>query len=513
MGLSQAGQEEREQPPDTRLCALVVYCFLALGIAARLAEYLHYRVLWQDEGYTGVTIATRSFAEFFQPLGLYQIVAPGYLLFAKLSLLVGGVNEYALRFPSLMAGLASLVLFAVAVRRWLPGWGGALGFAFFSSAGLLIYYAGEAKPYAQDVCVALLLWMLAAATAQQTTLTLRWCLMLGAAGAAAVWFSFPSCFVLAGIGAYQLDRCALRRDTPRFLRLLAAYVCWAASFAVLYVLILAPGMNQESDFRGESLMETMRSSWSFGFLPFPPTSFADIDQYQNQFLRLFWNPGGFRLTGLAAFVWLVGWWSLYQKRPQLFWLLLNPFIVAFAVSLVKLYPFDGRMILFLTPALFLVLGEGVAFLYENLTRGRRVVLVLLLLLLLAPATARAARNIVAPPERFELNTALNKAAANWESGDRLYLGFYDALTFHYCRTWYDFPEEAVLLESAPFELQPDDAARLEQIPLEELRGRRLWVAVWHHRDLDGFTALLESHGGKQLRREQLGGPELLLYQF
>lgn len=487
--------------------------FLLLGIAARIAAYLHYRVLWLDEGYTGVTIVSKSFGEFFQPLGLFQILPPGYLVVAKLCTLIGGVNEYAVRFPSLLAGLLSLLLFLIASRRWLQGMGSVLGFAFFSSAGLLIYYASETKPYAGDVCVAIILWWLAIEAGRRPVLSTRWYALLAIAGALAVWFSLPSCFLLAGIGIYQFDRAVLKRDVPRVLRLIGVYAVGGASFLLLYFLVLRPGAHQPSLIHGEDLMQTMRDSWHFGFLPFPPKSGADLQLYENQFLRLFWNPGGFKLTGLAAFFWLLGWWSIYKRDRPLFWLLLNPFIVTFAVSLLRMYPFDGRMLLFLTPALFLVLGEGVAFLYDHLNVGARVALAIALVLLLAPATARAAKNIVAPAPRVELDAALDYVEEKWQPSDRLFLGFYDGLTFRFCKTWYEFPEDSLLHENEPFEEQPAGAKEFAAIPSDSLQGRRVWIPVWHHRGLEDFLKVVEAKGGKQVDAIDLGGPKAYAYQF
>jgi hypothetical protein len=509
-----------DSPPSTQArrglpfaAWLTLGFFLLLGVAARVAAYLHYRVLWLDEGYTGVTVVSKSFAEFFQPLGLFQILPPGYLVVAKICTLVGGVNEYAIRFPSLVAGLLSLVLFLVASRRWLNGMGSVIGFAFFSSAGLLIYYASETKPYAGDVCVAILLWWLAIEAGRLSHLSARWYAVLALAGALAVWFSLPSCFLLAGIGIYQFDRAVLRKDVPRVLRFVGVYAVGGASFLLLYFMVLRPGSLQPSLIQGENLMQTMRDSWHFGFLPFPPKSGADVQLYENQFLRLFWNPGGFKLTGLAAFFWLLGWWSIYKRDRPLFWILLNPFIVTFAVSLLRLYPFDGRMLLFLTPALFLVLGEGVAFLYEHLNVGARAAMAIALLLLLLPPTLRAARNVVAPPPRVEFDAALNYVEDQWRPEDKLFLGFYDNLTFRFCRTWYDFPESSLLTETAPFEEQHANAKEFAAIPREQLRGRRMWIPVWHHRGLDDFLKLVEAQGGRQVDYLDLGGPKAYAYQF
>jgi len=511
MDYAELRKEEAEKDAGWR--PLWLLFFGLLGIAARVAEYLQYRVLWLDESFTGNVIVGKSFAEFFAPLGLYQIVPPLYLTAAKICTVVGGVNEYAVRFPSLLAGLASLYVFYKAAYRILSPRAAAFAFAFFATSGMLIYYAGETKPYASDVLMSTLLWWMAVETARQPRITWKWSLQFGLLGAAALWISFPSVFVLAGIGAFQLDRCALNRDTERFTRLLAAYAAWTVSFLVLFAVVLYPGMYQPSEIEDEDLMDTMQESWSFGFMPFPPRSTTDLQAYENQFFRVFHTPGGFRLSGLAAFFAIIGWTGLFLKDNRLFWLLLNPIIIAFGASLAKLYPFDGRMILFLLPALYLVVGTGIAFFSRYMIRGAFWLTVLAMMLLLMPPTVRAARNMVAPPERHELDTALDYVDARWSDEDLLFLGHYDSLSFRFAQAWYDFPEDAVLTEARPFEMTPEGQRFFDNYPLDLLQGRKVWVVISHHYTQEDLLQLVASRGGRPVDTFEKGGARVQSFQF
>jgi hypothetical protein len=466
---------------------------ILLGVAARIAEYAHYRVLWLDEALTGVTIVSKSFGDFFGPLGLYQIVPPGFLIAAKTSTVLFGVNEYAVRLPALIVGVIAVPVFYLLARRVTLPISALIATAFFATAGLLIYYSGECKPYMGDALFAMiLLWI--AVRVERHGYTARSVLTLGIAGAVIVWLSFPACFILAGIGLTHLGT-ALRRLKPlRIVPMIPAYLLWAASFGLLYVLILAPGMQQESAFRGEALMDTMQKNWSFGFPPFPPRNTGDLQLYKDQFLRLFYTPGGFRLTGLAAFAWFVGLVSFYRTSRHLFWLLLWPFAVTLAVSLARFYPFDGRMLLFLTPALFLLIGEGVGALIVAL-RGRLVLAgFVLLALLLLPPTGRAAKTILIAPERTELDTSLAWIQDQWEEGDTLYLTFYDDLSYTFCKAWFDFPQDNTLREEVPFEKQRADLYEFERNLPALRKAGTVWIPIGHHRKLETFLQLANRYG-------------------
>jgi hypothetical protein len=77
---------------------------------------------------------------------------------------------------------------------------------------------------------------------------------------------------------------------------------------------------------------------------------------------------------------------LYRERRWAFYLLALPIPIAAGASFFEVYPFMGRTILFLLPALYLLLAEGVARLQLSIAEGdwrRRLSLIFRLTLLLA----------------------------------------------------------------------------------------------------------------------------------
>ena len=102
---------------------------------------------------------------------------------------------------------------------------------------------------------------------------------LAAAGAAAVWFSHPSVFVLAGVGtvllASSLAARARMEEGPDPVRVLG--LVWAASFAAVYAI----SMDQLGHRRD------MWGFWEFAFPPMPPATLWDATWVFRRLMYLF----------------------------------------------------------------------------------------------------------------------------------------------------------------------------------------------------------------------------------
>ena len=132
---------------------------------------------------------------------------------------------------------------------------------------------------------------------------------------------------------------------------------WALSFAGCYR--VSRGLGADDAF--------LYTWWAFAFLPFPPRSFAEVEQIFWQSINLFNSPSGI-LTPLgilpSAFIglglFLLGAWSLGRRWKGGVFLLVSPILLALAASMLQKYPFHGRLLLFLVPSVYLLVGEGAA---------------------------------------------------------------------------------------------------------------------------------------------------------
>ncbi|HTI35483.1 MAG TPA: hypothetical protein VL422_17545, partial [Miltoncostaea sp.] len=213
---------------------LATLMLLAAGVALRLVEYTSGRALWLDESLLWLNLRGLSFRELTGPLDLGQGAPIPFLLVEKSALEVLGDAEWALRLPSLVAGIALLPVVALLAARLLTPGRAWVALAPVALGVPAIAYSSQVKQYGIDALVAGLL-LLVLLPAARAPLTRGRAAGLALAGAAAVWCSDPAVFVLAGGGAALLISAAVARDRSRLTALGWVVAAWLASFAVLYV--------------------------------------------------------------------------------------------------------------------------------------------------------------------------------------------------------------------------------------------------------------------------------------
>ena len=183
---------------------------MAVGGAARLAQYLSGRSLFLDEAFLWLNLSRRSPGELLGRLDYAQGAPLPFLEGEKLLMAGLGDAEWALRLIPLLCGLVALPLAYLVARRCLRPLEVPVAVGLVALAPPLIYYSAEAKQYSLDVAVALALWLGGLCVAR-ARLTAARAGALTAAGAAALWLSDPAVFVVAGVGGTLL---AGRRPAP-----------------------------------------------------------------------------------------------------------------------------------------------------------------------------------------------------------------------------------------------------------------------------------------------------------
>ena len=100
----------------------------------------------------------------------------------------------------------------------------------------------------------------------------------------------------------------------------------------------------------------------------------------NNFFTFFKDPLGFAFPSLAAVVFVIGSIAVYQRDKSHFFLLIGPLAGAISAGLLHKYPFQGRVILFLSPFAFIFVAEGINFfLQRNKKYWRALGLILVIL--------------------------------------------------------------------------------------------------------------------------------------
>jgi mannosyltransferase len=180
-------------------CDLRVACAFALILFAFLLRIhnLGAQSLWYDEGNSYVQ-ATRSFSE-IAVNAARDIHPPGYYWLLAAWRALAGETEFALRFPSALASLLTVVV-AFAIGKRLYGVGaGLLASVFVTLNTFSLYYAQETRMYAP-----LALWGAAGMWTLILLLdkpTRRRALALGLINAAGLWtqYAYPFFMLVQGV--------------------------------------------------------------------------------------------------------------------------------------------------------------------------------------------------------------------------------------------------------------------------------------------------------------------------
>lgn len=320
---------------------------IVAGAAFRLVHYSLNPSLTLDDAMLSFNIASRSWAGLAHPLAFQQTAPLGFLWVLRAATLVGGLNEFALRVVPVVAGVAIPYGVWLLARRLLSP-GAAVVAAFFAALSpILIQYSISVKPYETDALCAV-----AVALATLTTIDRpdwRTWVTLGAVGVAALLFSTPGVFVLAGCGlalALTLRRRAL-------LPLTLVGTAWIALFAVLYWTVT----------RAEAVSPYMQWFWDHKFLT-PAVVLSEPgrawDIVQRLPTQVFTGdaPQLFALI-LCWFAAVAGVWHVSRTQGARVWVLLGPVAFALVASMFRRYPVAPRLFLFAAPFVAVALAAGV----------------------------------------------------------------------------------------------------------------------------------------------------------
>src|SRR4051812_30276845 len=400
--------------------AVLVVALVTLGIGLRAIPLVQNRNLWIDEAMLALNLVNRTPAQLLQPLDWNQGAPAGFLLLTKLAIEAVGPSEMGLRLVAFLGSALGLVAFAWLARQLLPRPAATFGLALFAVSPYLVSYAAECKQYATDAAVTVGLFAAAAGLLLGERGTRRW-VVLGLAGAAAVWCSHPAAFVLGGIGTALLAEAALSRDRLRFLAACGTVGCWLASFAACYVLFLRQlGTNQY-----------LLDYWAGHFLALPPTGIGDAAWLLDHFFAFFQFPGGLGGTevkagGIAAVLFLVGVYGFWKDRWPLAVALVLPAAFALLASGLHKYPFSGRLLLFLVPLMLLGVARGAWAVGSALWSAQPVAAALLLGVLTVAPVIETWQEFRRPTRYEQLAPVLAQLRERWQPGDHIYL-YYGAM--------------------------------------------------------------------------------------
>ena len=319
------------------------------------------------------------------------------------------------------------------------------------------------------MAIALLL-LLVGAQVLQRDLAVKWLAAFALIGALSIWFSYPSAFVLAGVGATLGLSCLMKGEGAKVIQLITVGSIWVASFAASYLLSPIGELVNDGGFIRNSVAASQ-------FIPFPPLSTTDAQWYLTDLFELFDNPGGLFLTGIAILAFLIGCASAMSANRNRSLLMLSPLVITVLVSATHLYPFIDRWILFLVPVMLLFVAEGAAFILEKTRHAYPMIGIIVVGLLLLHPVASEVFRLIEPRGGDDIRTVIKYTSEHRKDGDALYV-------YHGARKAFLYYSEKFNLGEGDYTMGTNSSSEWEAVKklehivaeLAELRGNdRVWV--------------------------------------
>ena len=514
------------RPVRIRPRVVWLWLILALGVFFRVDHYLENRSLWLDEAYVANQVLAQSFGQILANAP-YDVNLPsppvGFLLVEKIFVQVLGNSEYALRLFPLLCGLAAFLIFARLATRHLPLGAAYFALGLFACCESLIYYAAEVKPYSGDVLLGLVLTdAVLRARRQGFSPPSRRGLLVW--GACCLFFSHAAFFVLAAGALVMLGWAAPQpgRRSP----VVRVLVCWGLMFALVYAM----------SWHRLTVNPMLLKGASTYFIPWPPWPLEQGRVLLDKLLAVFADPGGFALPALAAGVLVFGAARSWRESAVARVMILS-FVLAAAASALGKYPFMGRFLLFLTPALFFLITAGLADLGQG-AWWRRVVAVGLGLILIVPMASAAMGKVSTGREREDARTLMRQLRARYQPGDAIFVNDFGqwAFSYYYLRDFIVSPGQslAVFADGLPpreeggeavqyFCLVPRQAARvanpveIKKTPISResifVTPQRSWLLFLHNRASEAALRVHLAEFGRCLYSSEARGGSLFLYEM
>ena len=391
----------------------IIWWLVAVGVALRMRQLAGGASLWLDEIALARNIAERDYAGLLQPLRYSQVAPVGFLLVERLFWRLFH-TDWSLRVVPYAGAIASLFLLRSFARRNLDASSAMLAVGALALALPHIMYAGQVKQYSTDVTWALALLLLASRVAEPAAERSQF-LVAGVVGVVAVWFSNAAVLVVTGLGG-ALTLLALLGRTDRRRTIALVVVPWAVA-AGAASLVATRGVSPQT-------MTFMTDYWKDAFAPMPPRSVHDLLWPWSRLTELFGSPIGLRYPTASVFVLLslAGFVVLWRTRWHIALLLLGPILVTFGVAAAHLYPFETRLVLFITPFLLVAMAAALSSLAQWIGTQSRAAGAAVLLVAAVPIALPVVSN--PPTYRLqEMDGLLEELAAKRRPDDVVYVWY------------------------------------------------------------------------------------------
>lgn len=368
------------------VCSVLIF----VGLALRLVAYFENRNLWTDEVAVALNIAERDFFTLLQPLDYFQYAPPLFLWATKISTVIFGLGEKALRLFPLLCGMFLLFPFYSLLRRFLSTKSIWYPLTLLATGIFFIRYSTELKQYMPDAFISLgLIWI--AIKLPPDRANKRFLPIWIAIGSIALWSSMPSIFILFSILCYYAAVCVQKGETDRLKGLVILFILWGVQFLCYYKFVLSAQISSE-------YLINFHNKYFF--------SLSDGKKDLALMEAIFKSAGG-NTAGMLffnEFFFVLGCIVMTLKRKPEYILLLLPILSVIAASALHQYSLIPRLTLFIMPLILIIIGVGLD--YVMTLSWPIIMIAITVVLVLILARTEPLKSIYSPIREEQITDAL-----------------------------------------------------------------------------------------------------------
>jgi dolichyl-phosphate-mannose-protein mannosyltransferase len=417
---------------NQKLYQRIVYLFICIGIFLAIYQFFYNRSLWLDEAMLSLNIVNNSFFELLEPLNYKQAAPIGFLWVEKFFASIFNNNDWALRiYPLISFFLSIYIIYRLFFKLSSNKYISLLSVGLYSIDSIFLRYATEVKQYQTDV---LMFSLILYATLSTKFYKKRDIFLYTLLTVVSIWFSNISILAIIVAGLYLL---ITKVFIDKIYNVLIVFVGWFISFGVYYYYFIYD----------HPLKAFMINYWKEHFLPLNHSGKEVLD-----FLRIHFQDIYDKWLLLENF-WVAAIWIsvlgivylIFLKNFKLLYFVLFPILLHLTLSAFKLYPFEGRLVLYLMPSLLLILFYGLfailkkvnAILKILLTRKFKRSIQIPIVILIIPiifVLSNTLENF--PIERQNIKSSLSFIEKNIKDKEPIYIYFASKYAFAFYKNKY-----------------------------------------------------------------------------